>query len=66
MALGAGTLYGALAKLEEAGMVRPVPSEDRRRPYEITPTGLEHLRVRLTESARIAKVGLLRIAAATA
>lgn len=64
--LGAGTLYGALAKLEEAGLVQPLPSADRRRPYQITPAGREQLRVRLSEAARIAEVGLRRIAAATA
>ncbi|HEU0240364.1 MAG TPA: PadR family transcriptional regulator [Micromonosporaceae bacterium] len=62
--LGAGTLYGALAKLEDAGLVEPLPSEDRRRPYRITPAGREHLRERLTEAARIAKVGLRRLTVA--
>jgi DNA-binding PadR family transcriptional regulator len=63
--LGAGTLYGALANLERAGLVAALPAEDRRRPYQITPAGREHLRVRLSEAARIAEVGLRRIAAAT-
>jgi DNA-binding PadR family transcriptional regulator len=62
--LGAGTLYGALAKLEEAGLVEALPAEDRRRPYQITAAGREHLRERLSESARIAEIGLRRIAAA--
>jgi DNA-binding PadR family transcriptional regulator len=62
--LGAGTLYGALATLEKAGLVAALPEEDRRRPYQITPAGREQLRERLTEAARIATVGLQRIAAA--
>jgi DNA-binding PadR family transcriptional regulator len=62
--LGAGTLYGALATLEKAGLVAALPEEDRRRPYQITPAGREQLRERLTEAARIAAVGLQRIAAA--
>jgi DNA-binding PadR family transcriptional regulator len=62
--LGAGTLYGALAKLEEDGLVEPLPAEDRRRPYQITPAGREQLRARLSEAARIAEVGLRRIAEA--
>jgi DNA-binding PadR family transcriptional regulator len=62
--LGAGTLYGALAKLEEDGLVEPLPAEDRRRPYQITPAGREQLRARLSEAARIAEVGLQRIAEA--
>ncbi|HEY1644548.1 MAG TPA: PadR family transcriptional regulator [Streptosporangiaceae bacterium] len=63
--LGAGTLYGALAKLEEAGLVAALPEQDRRRPYQITPAGQDQLRERLSESARIAQIGLRRIAAAT-
>jgi DNA-binding PadR family transcriptional regulator len=63
--LGPGTLYGALAKLERAGLVEALPAEDRRRPYRITAAGLEFLYERLTESARIAEVGLRRIAVAT-
>jgi DNA-binding PadR family transcriptional regulator len=60
--LGAGTLYGALALLEKAGLVEALPAEDRRHPYRITAAGREHLRVRLSEAARIAQVGLRRIA----
>src|SRR6266702_6677097 len=62
--LGAGTLYSALAKLERAGLIEALPAEDRRRPYQITPAGREFLYARLTESARIAEIGLRRIAAA--
>ena len=62
--LGAGTLYGALAKLEQSGLVVALPEEDRRRPYQITPAGREQLRARLSEAARIAAVGLRRIAQA--
>ncbi|WP_222853408.1 PadR family transcriptional regulator [Fodinicola acaciae] len=64
--LGPGTLYGALAKLEAAGLVEPLPAGERRRPYRITAAGQEQLRERLTEAARIAEVGLRRIAAAGA
>jgi DNA-binding PadR family transcriptional regulator len=62
--LGTGTLYGALAKLERAGLVAALPAQDRRRPYQITPAGREQLRERLSEAARIAAIGLRRIAAA--
>jgi DNA-binding PadR family transcriptional regulator len=63
--LGPGTLYGALAKLEQAGLVEALPADDRRRPYRITAAGLAFLHERLTESARIAEVGLRRIAVAS-
>jgi DNA-binding PadR family transcriptional regulator len=62
--LGAGTLYGALAKLEQDGLVEALPAEDRRRPYQITMAGREQLRERLSEAARIAEVGLRRISEA--
>lgn len=62
--LGPGTLYGCLAKLEQAGLVEALPSEARRHPYRITQSGIYAVEKRLTESARIAKVGLRRIAGA--
>lgn len=37
--LGPGTLYGALSKLEQRGLIEPVASSDRRRPYAITDDG---------------------------
>ena len=64
--LGAGTLYSALAKLERSGLVEALPAEERRHPYRITEAGREFLYQRLTESARIAAVGLRRIAIAAA
>jgi len=63
--LGAGTLYGALSVLEKSGLVEALPAEERRHPYRITAAGREHLQIRLSEAARIAHVGLLRIAEAT-
>ncbi len=34
--LGPGTLYGALQRLERAGLIEAVPSTDRRQPYRLT------------------------------
>jgi DNA-binding PadR family transcriptional regulator len=62
--LGPGTLYGCLAKLEQAGLVEALPSEDRRHPYRITQIGIYAVEKRLSESARIARIGLKRIAGA--
>lgn len=61
--LGPGTLYGCLARLEESGLVEALPPQDRRQPYRITPAGLDLLRARLANSARVAEVGLARIQA---
>ena len=44
---GPGTLYGAIARLEQRGWIEPLPSDDRRRPYKLTLSGRQVLRVRL-------------------
>jgi DNA-binding PadR family transcriptional regulator len=62
VALSPGTLYGALAKLEHDGYVERLAAEDRRHPYRLTPAGRAALAERLAESARIANLGLARIA----
>jgi DNA-binding PadR family transcriptional regulator len=64
--LGPGTLYGCLSKLEGAGLIEPLPADARRHPYRITASGLEALRRQLSESARIAEIGLSRVAGASA
>ena len=61
VALGPGTLYGALARLEREGLVRALPAQDRRHPYEITPAGRRALTAQLQRSAQIAELGLRRI-----
>ncbi len=61
--LGPGTLYGALARLEERGLIEPLESDDRRRPYRLTGSGADALRVQLTEQERVARIGLGRLAA---
>jgi DNA-binding PadR family transcriptional regulator len=61
--LGAGTLYASLAKLEDDGLIAPLRAEGRRYPYEITPKGSRWLRERLSESRRIANLGLARLTA---
>jgi len=34
-----GTLYGALSRLEKRGWIRPLDTDERRRPYQITAAG---------------------------
>ena len=48
--LGPGTLYGAIARLEQQGWIEPLPAEERRQPYRITGEGLRVLRAKLTTS----------------
>jgi DNA-binding PadR family transcriptional regulator len=60
--LGPGTLYGAIAKLEQAGLVEALPGEGRRKPYRITAQGAADLRAQLEQSQAISTVGLGRLA----
>jgi DNA-binding PadR family transcriptional regulator len=61
--LGPGTLYGALARLEQRGLIAPLPSEDRRRPYHLTMMGATVLKEQLTGLTRFTAAGLERLAA---
>jgi DNA-binding PadR family transcriptional regulator len=60
--LGPGTLYGAITRLEERGWIQPLPAEDRRRPYKLTPAGQRVLRSRLESLKTLARVGHSRLA----
>ena len=51
--LGPGTLYGALNSLARDGLVEALPSDQRRRPYRLTPLGRQLLRSQLEELDRI-------------
>ena len=60
--LGPGTLYGALARLEQRGMIEALEADDRRRPYRLTPAGFAVLRAQLTSLEKFASIGLGRLA----
>jgi DNA-binding PadR family transcriptional regulator len=60
--LGPGTLYGALARLEEQGYVEPLPEDGRRRPYRLTDQGRQLLESRLTGLQRTVATGISRVA----
>jgi len=60
--LGAGTLYGALARLEYHGFIEPLPAEERRRPYRLTTAGADALRAQLASMATVSQMGLQRLA----
>ena len=59
-----GTLYGALSRLERRGWVRPLATEERRRPYEITAAGQEILAEQVATMQQIVQVARLRTALA--
>lgn len=60
--LGPGTLYAALQRLEEDGLIAPVASADRRRPYRITPSGVAALRAHAQELRRVTGIVGRRLA----
>lgn len=60
--LGPGTLYNALGRLERDGLIERLPGQDRRYPYRITGAGRDTLAEHLGEAARLAGLGLKRIA----
>jgi DNA-binding PadR family transcriptional regulator len=64
VALGPGTLYAALARLEALGLVEALPADDRRRPYRITGAGRTLVRDRLERMESVARTGLSRLAGA--
>jgi DNA-binding PadR family transcriptional regulator len=62
--LGPGTLYGALTRLEERGLVAALPAQDRRRPYRLTAAGAQALHAYLSHTRMVADTGLRRLAQA--
>ncbi len=63
--LSPGTLYGALSRLEDEGLIEPLAQDDRRQPYRITRSGSQALREELSWNAQITGVGLSRLASAS-
>jgi DNA-binding PadR family transcriptional regulator len=59
---GPGTLYGAIARLEERRWIEALPAEERRRPYKLTSTGGKVLRARLDSLKAVTKIALSRLA----
>jgi DNA-binding PadR family transcriptional regulator len=53
--LGPGTLYGAIARLEAAGLVAPMRQRGRRRPYRITEAGRLHLSTTLQDTRLVSE-----------
>ena len=59
---GPGTLYAAIARLEEKRWIEPVPSDERKRPYRLTSTGRQILRAKLAALQSVTRVGQSRLA----
>ncbi|MBV9365587.1 MAG: helix-turn-helix transcriptional regulator [Solirubrobacterales bacterium] len=61
VALGPGTLYGALSRLEAKGLIEGLPAEDRRRPYRLTADGSAALEQELRKLQSVTTRGLDRL-----
>ena len=59
--MGPGTLYAALARLEERGFIEALTPVDRRRPYRLTAVGASVLADQLRDLAELADLGLRRL-----
>jgi DNA-binding PadR family transcriptional regulator len=59
--MGAGTLYAALARLEEQGLIEPLAPVDRRRPYRLTAVGVSNLAEQLQGLSEYAQKGLRQL-----
>ena len=59
--MGAGTLYAALARLEDEGFVEPLAPVDRRRPYRLTAVGASNLTEQLRGLSEFAQMGLRQL-----
>ena len=62
--LGPGTLYGAIARLEQQGWIEALPVEDRRKPYRLTQAGQQAFTAKMKTLQRIVGFGAGRVAPA--
>ena len=60
--LGPGTLYGAISRLEERGLIEAVGASGRRRPYRLSSAGAESLETTLSSLRAIVDEGTARLA----
>lgn len=61
---GPGTLYGAMARLESRGFIRPLEPHSHRCTYKLTASGVKALRARLTAMETVTRAGQERLAGA--
>jgi DNA-binding PadR family transcriptional regulator len=59
--MGPGTLYAALARLEDRGLIEALAPVDRRRPYRLTALGSTVLAEQLRDLKKFAEIGLGRL-----
>ena len=59
--LGPGTLYGAIARLEEQGLIEALGAQGRKRPYRLTGAGSAALEATLAGLRSIVEEGTARL-----
>ena len=61
--LGPGTLYGAISRLEERGLIEAVGTSGRRRPYRLSAAGAQALEATLADLRTLVDEGTARLSA---
>jgi len=61
--LSAGTLYAVISRLESRGLIEPLDSEDRRRPYRLTAAGARALSEQTERMNKVAFIARERLRA---
>lgn len=61
---GPGTLYGAIARLESRGFIKPQKSDGNRSTYKLTAAGMKALKARLRAMETVTRLGQDRLAMA--
>ncbi len=56
-----GSLYGAITRLEERGLITPMAGDERRRPYRITAAGRSALAESVRDMRALADAGAVRL-----
>jgi DNA-binding PadR family transcriptional regulator len=59
--LGPGTLYGAITRLEQRGWIRPMPGDERRRPYTLTALGRTYLEEQVASLGKVLRTAAERL-----
>ncbi len=59
--LGAGTLYGAISRLEQQGLIEPLRTDDRRQPYRLTQSGRKLLAAQIAELEPVVRITARRL-----
>ena len=63
---GPGTLYGAITRMEEKGLIVQKASRDRRKPYALSRTGRQQAQEEVARLEEVAREGRRRLGSSDA